>query len=77
MLLKVSSRYNEDDWQEIDFAKIKAERDTRTETNLEILITKIQEMQAAGSGEVYDALKAELIEILQLNNIDLSKCRED
>jgi hypothetical protein len=73
MLLQVSSRCNEDDLQEIDFAEIKSQRDIRTEANLEILITKIQEMQAAGSGEIYDALKAELIEILRLDYIDLSK----
>ena len=73
MVLQVSSSYSDDDWREIDFANIKTKRDARTESNLQILIAKIQELQTAGSGEMYEALKAELIEKLKLNYIDLSE----
>jgi hypothetical protein len=73
MVIQVSSSFRDDDWREIDFAEIKVKLDTRTEANLQILVAKIQELQAIGSGDDYDALKAELIEKLRLDYIDLSK----
>jgi hypothetical protein len=72
MLLLVSSDYGGGDWREIDFTEIKTKRDVRTDTNLKILISKVQELQTASSGETYETLKAELIEKLQLNYIDLN-----